>query len=85
MYYIPWHLPSGPDFWQDHTRFEDVTDGFHQIFYIPTLTIAFFGTVCSIAFFNFTGLSVTKKENAITRMVLDSLQTLFIWMFGLAV
>ena len=85
MYYIPWHLPSGPDFWQDHTRFEDVTDGFHQIFYIPTLTIAFFGTICSIAFFNFTGLSVTKKENAITRMVLDSLQTLFIWMFGLAV
>ena len=85
MYYIPWHLPSGPDFWQDHTRFEDVMDGFHQIFYIPTLTIAFFGTVCSIAFFNFAGLSVTKKENAITRMVLDSLRTLFIWMLGLVV
>ena len=85
MYYIPWHLPSGPDFWQDHTRFEDAIDGFHQIFYIPTLTIAIIGSIFSIAIFNFAGLSVTKKENAITRMVLDSLRTLFIWIFGLAV
>ena len=85
MYFIPWHLPSGPDFWQEHTRFEDAIDGFNQIFYIPTLTMAFFGTVFSIAFFNFAGLSVTKGDNAITRMVLDSVRTLFIWMFGLLV
>ena len=85
MYYIPWHLPSGPDFWQDQTRFEDAMDAFHQIFYIPTLTVAFFGTVFSISFFNFAGLSVTKEENAITRMVLDSLRTLFIWLFSLSV
>jgi len=49
MYFIPWHLPSGPDFWQDHTRFEDPIDAFHQIFYIPTLTLAFFGNIISIA------------------------------------
>ena len=85
MYYIPWHLPSGPDFWQDHTRFEDGIDSFHQIFYIPTLTVAIIGSIFSIAIFNFAGLSVTKKENAITRMVLDSLRTLFIWIVGLAV
>jgi len=85
MYFIPWHLPSGPDYWQDHTRFEDVIDAFHQIFYIPTLAVAFFGTVCSISFFNFAGLSVTKEYNAITRMVLDSMRTLFIWVFGLLV
>ena len=85
MYFIPWHLPSGPDFWQDHTRFEDTIDGFHQIFYIPTLTLAYLGTVVSIAFFNFAGVSVTKEETAVTRMVLDSIRTLFIWFFGLAV
>jgi len=85
MYFIPWHLPSGPDFWQDHTRFEDVVDGFHQIFYIPTLTLAFLGTVVSIAFFNFAGLSVTREVSATTRMVLDSVRTFFIWIFGLAV
>ena len=41
MYFIPWHLPSGPDFWQDLTHFENAIDGFHQICYIPTLTLAF--------------------------------------------
>ena len=49
MYFILWHLPSGSDFWQDHTRFEDPIDAFHQIFYIPTLTLAFFGNIISIA------------------------------------
>jgi len=85
MYFIPWHFPSGPTFWQDHTRFEDAIDGFHQIFYIPTLTLAFLGTVVSIAFFNFAGLSVTREVSATTRMVLDSVRTFFIWIFGLAV
>ena len=85
MYFIPLNLPSGPDFWQDHTRFEDAIDGFHQIFYIPTLTLAFLGTVVSIAFFNFAGLSVTREVSATTRMVLDSVRTFFIWIFGLIV
>ena len=85
MYFIPWNLPSGPDFWQDHTRFEDAIDGFHQIFYIPTLTVAYLGTVVSIAFFNFAGVTVTREVSATTRMVLDSVRTFFIWIFGLAV
>ena len=85
MYFIPWHFPAGQDFWQDHTRFEDAIDGVHQIFYIPTLTVAFLGTVVSIAFFNFAGLTVTKEVSATTRMVLDSVRTFFIWIFGLIV
>ena len=85
MYFIPWHLPAVPDFWQDHTRFEDTIDAFHQIFYSPTLTVAFLGTVVSIVFFNYAGLSVTKEASATTRMVLDSVRTLFIWIFGLIV
>jgi hypothetical protein len=39
----------------------------------------------SIAFFNFAGVSVTKELSATTRMVLDSVRTLVIWMFSLAV
>ena len=85
MYYIPWHVPSGPDFWQERARFEDGIDAFHQIIYIHTLTLAFFGNICSVAFFNFAGLSVTKGDNAITRMVLDSIRILFIWVFGLLI
>jgi hypothetical protein len=41
--------------------------------------------ICSIAFFNFFGVSVTKHVNAATRMVLDSLRTMVIWGFSLAV
>ena len=37
------------------------------------------GTVTSIAFFNFAGISVTKELSATTRMVLDSVRTLVIW------
>ena len=85
MYFIPWHLPSGLDFWQNHTRFEDGIDAFHQIFYVPTLTVAFFGVACSIAIYNFAGISITKEENAVTRMVLDTIRILFIWLFELLI
>lgn len=42
------------------------------------------GMTVSIAFFNFAGLSVTKEISATTRMVLDSVRTLVIWIFSLA-
>lgn len=42
----------------------------------------FCGTICSIAFFNFSGLSVTKEMGAVYRMVLDSVRTIIIWVFG---
>ena len=34
MYFIPWHLPSGPAFWENHyhIRFEDTIDAIFQIF-----------------------------------------------------
>ncbi|XP_065887943.1 solute carrier family 35 member F6-like isoform X2 [Dysidea avara] len=84
MYFIPWHFPSGPIFWEQPTRFEDVIDAVHQIFYIPTLTVAFFLSIVSVAFLNYAGMSVTKEINAITRTTLDNVRTLFIWIFGLA-
>ena len=39
----------------------------------------------SIAFFNFAGVSITKELSATTRKVLDTLRTLVIWAFSLAV
>lgn len=44
----------------------------------------FLGTVVSIAFFNFAGVSVTKELSATTRMVLDSVRTLVIWTVSLS-
>lgn len=42
------------------------------------------GTILSIAFFNFAGVTVTKEISATTRMVLDSVRTLFIYIVSLA-
>ena len=85
MYFIPWNLPSGPDFWQDQTRFEDVIDAFHQVFYIPTLTTAFFVIIISIALFNFTGLTVTREVNATTRVILQNTRNITVWLIGLGI
>jgi hypothetical protein len=49
------------------------------------LILAITGTIISIAFFNFAGISVTKEISATTRMVLDSVRTIVIWMFSIIV
>lgn len=57
------------------------------LFYLYSIYIFlhFTGTIVSIAFFNFAGISVTKEISATTRMVLDSIRTLVIWIFSLAI
>eukprot|EP00039_Didymoeca_costata_P018536 m.333879 g.333879 ORF g.333879 m.333879 type:complete len:431 (+) comp17239_c0_seq1:44-1336(+) len=68
--------------------FENAYDAIAQIRRSVTevdgrIALAMGGTVCSIALFNYSGLSVTKEMSATTRMVLDSLRTIIIWVFGL--
>ncbi|XP_076873881.1 solute carrier family 35 member F6 [Brachyhypopomus gauderio] len=63
---------------------EDALDAFCQIGHAPLLIVALLGNTVSIAFFNFAGISVTKEISATTRMVLDSLRTLIIWVVSLA-
>ena len=43
------------------------------------------GNITSIAFFNFSGISIMKELNATTRMVLDSCRTIVIWVVSLSV
>ncbi|KAL1464722.1 hypothetical protein WDU94_004346 [Cyamophila willieti] len=62
---------------------EDVPDAFVQLSNNPLLILAILGTILSIAFFNFAGISVTKELSATTRMVLDTVRTLFIWLISL--
>merc|ERR1719471_2471967 len=64
---------------------EDAYDGVYQLYHNPLLALAFSGTVISIAFFNFAGISVTKELTATTRMVLDSVRTLVIWVVSMAI
>ena len=64
---------------------EDALDGFTQLGHNPLLLVAILGTVFSIAFFNFAGLTVTQELSATTRMVLDSVRTLVIWLFSIII
>ena len=85
MFFVPWHLPHPQEVWQETTRFEDAIDAFYMLGNNWKLLFAAVGTVVSIAFFNFSGLTVTSTMNATTRMVLDSVRTIFIWVFSLGI
>ncbi len=78
---IPFYfIPVGAKFGNNPRHvLEDAYDGLYQLAHNPLLLTAFCGTVVSIAFFNFAGISVTKEMSATTRMVLDSVRTLIIW------
>lgn len=75
MYYI--HIDGAP--------FESVPDAFSQIKHDPSIVAYLSGTVVSIAVFNFCGVSITKHMSASHRMVLDSVRTLVVWGYSLAV
>ncbi|XP_044741626.1 solute carrier family 35 member F6 [Chrysoperla carnea] len=80
FYFIPVSSPFGNN---AHRVLEDFPDAMAQIKNNPQLWGAIAGNVISIAFFNFAGISVTKEISATTRMVLDSVRTVFIWVISI--
>jgi len=60
-------------------RLEDPLDAFTQMNNEPRLYGILSLVILSIAFFNFSGVSITKHMSATTRKVLDTLRTLVIW------
>lgn len=83
MYYIQVAAPFSSN--PDGGSLEDFFDAIAQIKNSGQLGVALSGTVVSIAFFNFAGISVTKEMSATTRMVLDSVRTVVIWVVALGV
>nr|XP_039252468.1 solute carrier family 35 member F6-like [Styela clava] len=65
------------------SRLEDSLDGLCQAGNNWKIALATFGTVSSIAFFNFFGISVSRELSATTRMILDSIRTVVIWIVSL--
>lgn len=65
--------------------FENTPDAIIQTMNSWIIAACLLGTVVSIAFFNWFGISVTKDISATTRMVLDSVRTFLIWAISLAV
>lgn len=64
-------------------RLDDAVDAFHQLGQNPKILTATLGNIFSIAFFNFAGISITREISATTRMVLDSIRTIIIWIVSL--
>jgi len=60
-------------------RLEDPIDAFTQMKNEPQIIGYLSLTMLSIAFFNFSGVSITKYMSATTRKVLDTLRTMVIW------
>uniref|UniRef100_A0A0A9Y3L5 Transmembrane protein C2orf18 n=2 Tax=Lygus hesperus TaxID=30085 RepID=A0A0A9Y3L5_LYGHE len=78
---IPFYFIHVPSTFQNNPRgvLEDLPEAFVQIAHNALLMVPLLGTIVSIAFFNFAGISVTKELSATTRMVLDSVRTVVIW------
>lgn len=72
--------PSGPG----GLPIEDSLDAFDQIRASWTLLGLLLANAFSIAFFNGFGMTITKTSSASYRVVLDSLRTGVVWLFGMA-
>jgi len=83
---IPFYFIRVPEGFSDNPRqvLEDALEAFVLMGSNPLIIFALTGTILSIAFFNFAGITVTKEISATTRMVLDSVRTLFIYVVSLA-
>jgi len=75
MYYI---RPGGHSI-------ENTPDALHQMGDNVIIPLAMVGNACSIACFNFCGISVTQQLSASHRMVLDSVRTLVVWAVSLGI
>ncbi|KAG5672390.1 hypothetical protein PVAND_002521 [Polypedilum vanderplanki] len=82
MYFI--HVPASFANNERHVV-EDAIEAFYMIKNNNLLLVPITGTIFSIAFFNFAGISVTKEISATTRMVLDSIRTMVIWGVSLGI
>ncbi|TGZ54493.1 solute carrier family 35 member F6 isoform X1 [Temnothorax longispinosus] len=82
---IPLNYITAPPPFADNSRgtLEATVEALTQIGSNSKLLIAVIGIAFSIAFFNFAGISVTKEMSATTRMILDSVRTIVIWVFSL--
>lgn len=77
FYFLPGYTTGG--------RLENTPDALHQMRGNGIIPLALAGNFFSIAFFNYFGVSITKVISATTRTVLDSLRTIVVWGFSLAV
>lgn len=69
----------------DYGSMENAVYAFAQMYYDWRLLVAVFGSILSIAFFNFFGISITQRISSTTRSTIDSMRTFLIWLVSLAI
>ena len=62
---------------------ENSVEALKQIGDSWVIMVCFFGFMFSIALFNFTGVTVTRKAGALARSTIDTSRTLIIWFFSI--
>lgn len=67
----------------ERSPFFDLPRGWHQTIHTPTVLASGLVQACSIALFNFFGLSVTRHVSATARSLIDTCRTLVIWLVSL--
>merc|ERR1719146_538573 len=63
---------------------ENTPGASYQITHSKPLLTAVIGSIFSIAFFNFSGVTVTQKASAVARSTIDVSRTIIIWAVELA-
>jgi len=69
----------------DYGSMENAVYAFAQMYYDWKLLLAVLGSVFSIAFFNFFGISITQRISSTTRSTIDSMRTFLIWIVSLII
>lgn len=60
-------------------HYENTPGALYQISHATPLLCAVVGSIFSIAFFNFSGVTVTQKASAVSRSTIDVSRTILIW------
>jgi len=63
---------------------ENTPHAFYQMGHSMPLLMAVIASIFSIAFFNFSGVTVTQQASAVARSTIDVSRTILIWIFELA-
>lgn len=74
-------VPAG----SDNGSFQNSYEAMVQLKNNPFIALAITGSILSIAFFNFFGVSITKYVSAGHRATVDACRTLFVWIFSLSI
>lgn len=84
---IPMYFIKVPAFSKDDpdNRLENALGAFYQMGQNPTILWATIVNTISIAFVNFSGISITKEISATTRVVLGNLRTLAVYVITISI